>query len=113
MKPILIEAVATGALIALVLLVFPPSSKDANLDNEIVPSANFIEFPAEIDPENPDDSNPGADFTGAGIGFSTADPEFLRKQLEMAGIEVPDGASTAELMELINELLSGGFIAVR
>ncbi len=112
MKPILIGAVITGSLIALVLLVFQFVDSDSD---DSAGGTSSVETFFEIPPEDIDgdqgSSIPDANFSGVGIGFSTADPEFLIEQLEMAGVEVPEGATTAELMELVNANLSDGFIA--
>ena len=114
MKPILIGAVIAGSLIALVLLIF-----QSGLDNDSDDGAGdtgsvetFFEIPLEDIGDHPGSSIPDANFSGVGIGFSTADPEFLINQLEMAGVEVPEGATTAELMDLVSANLGDGFIAL-
>ncbi len=113
MKPILIGAVVTGSLIALVLLVFQPGinsdSDDVAGDAGVVET--FFEIPIEDLGDRPESSIPEFNVTGEGVAVVATDPEFLIHQLELAGVEVPAGATTAELMELISENLGDGFIA--
>ena len=48
-----------------------------------------------------------------GLTLEGSAPRLLRVQLEAArggGVDVPQGASTEELMELMTELIGDGFI---
>jgi hypothetical protein len=116
MKPILIGAVIAGVLVAVVLLVVRPES-GGDSGGSVSESAEVsVETPLELVPENPDPENPGSDFTGSdqspfsGITQGGIDPEFLIMQLEMAGVDVPEGASTVELAELLDEAVKDGFV---
>jgi len=117
MKLVLIGGVVAGLLIAVVLLVFRPDSTD-DLGRPVADSAAAaVDDIVEIVPENPDPDNPGSDFSGSGqspfegITQGGIDPDFLIRQLEMAGVEIPAGASTQELADLLDEAVrDGGFI---
>ena len=108
----MIGAAITGGLIALVLLVFQAGSSNDADDGVAGSVATTFEIPAEGIGDHSESSLPEFNVTGVGESVVTADPEFLIRQLELAGVEVPDGATTEELMELVNESLSDGFIAV-
>lgn len=116
MKPILIGAVVAGVLVAVVLLVFRPDSGSDLSGDESESATATIETPLELAPENPDPENPGSNFTGSGqspfsgITQGGIDPDFLIMQLEMAGVDIPEGATTAELAELLDEAVKDGFI---
>ena len=100
------------------LLVFRSGSDGDSSGSAIAPTAvvSSGEVPLELAPENPDPENPGSDFTGSaqspfdGITRGGIDPDFLIAQLEMAGVEIPDGASTEELADLLDEAVLDGFI---
>ena len=116
MKPILVGAVVASVLVAVVLLVFRPES-DGDLSGEGAESViASVEMPLELAPENPDPENPGSNFTGSGqspfsgITQGGIDPDFLIMQLEMAGVDIPEGASTQELADLLDEAVKDGFI---
>ena len=106
--------VVAGVLVAVVLLVFRPESggdlSGAGLESAIA----SVETPLELVPEIPNPENPGSDFTGSGqspfsgITQDGIDPEFFIMQLEMAGVDVPDGASTKELVDLLDAAVKDG-----
>ena len=116
MRLILVGAVVAGVLVAVVLLVFRSGSDGDSSGYAIAPTAAAVEVPLELVPENPDPENPGSDFTGSArspfdeITQGGIDPEFLIAQLEMAGVEIPEGASTEELADLLDEAVLDGFI---
>ena len=117
MKPVLVGAVIAGALIALVLLMFRPGAEETPFGSGIETAETSLEDPGEIIPGHPEASNSRDDFTGVDIFGGTTlegpDPRLLRVQLEAArggGVDVPQGASTEELMELMAELIGDGFI---
>ncbi len=110
MKLILIGAVLAGGLIAIVLLVFQPGGNDGLVDQVVA----TVEDSAGVMPDHPG----GLDSSGAffdvdpfaGITLTQPDPVALREQLISLGVEVPDGAGTEELMELMAEYVGDGFI---
>ena len=114
MKPVLVGAVIAGALIALVLLMFRPGAEETPFGSGIETAETSLEDPGEIIPGHPEASNSRDDFTGVDIFGGTTlegpDPRLLRVQLEAAGVDVQQGASTEELMELMAELIGDGFI---
>ncbi|MCZ6852367.1 MAG: hypothetical protein O7G86_00485 [Gammaproteobacteria bacterium] len=114
MRPILIGAIVSGILIALVFVIFETDSGDAPGDTRVESSSASNGEPLELPPQNPDPSNPGSDFTGRqspfdGITRGGIDPQILILQLEMAGVDIPEGASTEELIELLNQAVLDGF----
>ena len=114
MKSILIAAVVTGFSIALVLVILRPDSNTAPGNNGVESPGTSFEEPLELPPQNPDPSNPGSDFTGgqspfSGITRGGINPQILIQQLEMAGVDIPEGASTEELIELLNDAVLDGF----
>ena len=114
MKPVLVGAVIAGALIALVLLMFRPGAEETPFGSGIETAETSLEDPGEIIPDHPEASNSRDDFTGVDIFGETTmegpDPRLLRVRLEAAGVDVHQGASTEELMELMAELIGDGFI---
>ena len=116
MKPILIGAVIGGVLVAVPLLVVRPDSSGDSGESGSESAEVSVETPLELAPENPDAENPGSDFTGSdqspfsGITQGGIDPEFLIMQLGMARVDVPGGASTVELAELLDEAVKDGFV---
>jgi hypothetical protein len=120
MKSILIGAVFFGGVVALVLLAFSSGSDGDVADSglvaataTVVPTSDVVEIPNEDE----DPNNPGSNFSGSGsspfdgISRGSIDPQFLIAQLEAAGVEIPDGATTEELAELLDEAVrEGGFI---
>ena len=98
MKPVLVGAVIAGALIALVLLMFRPGAEETPFGSGIETAETSLEDPGEIIPGHPEASNSRDDFTGVDIFGGTTlegpDPRLLRVQLEAAGVDVHQGAST-------------------
>jgi hypothetical protein len=111
MKPILIGAVIGGVLVAVPLLVVRPDSSGDSGGSGSESAEVSVETPLELAPENP-----GSDFTGSdqspfsGITQGGIDHEFLIMQLGMARVDVPGGASTVELAELLDEAVKDGFV---
>jgi hypothetical protein len=102
MRPIFVGAVVSGLLIAVVFLIFQARG-EGEADEGVAGSSEVsFEAPLELVPENPDPDNPGSNFTGSGpfegISPGGVDPLFLIAQLEVAGVEIPEGASTEDLM---------------
>ena len=114
MKPVLVGAVIACALIALVLLMFPPGAEETPFGSGIETAETSLEDPGEIIPGHPEASNSRDDFTGVDIFGGTTlegpDPRLLRVQLEAAEVDVHQGSRTEELMELMAELIGDGFI---
>ena len=115
MKPILIGAAVSGILIILLLVIFELDSGHAPGNARAESTSASHEEPLELPPQNSDPSNPGSDFTGGrqspfdGITRGGIDPRILILQLEMAGVDIPEGASTEELIELLNQAVLDGF----
>ena len=102
-----------GAVIAIGLVVFQSDEDGGSGPGVVASSTPEIEAPLEIAPENPDPNNPGSDFTGGDpfgqITGTGPDPVFLAQQLELAGVEVPEGATTEELEALLIDAMAKGF----
>jgi hypothetical protein len=112
MKPTLIGAVVAGGLIAVVLLIFQASGGDAGQggDSVVAPVAD----PAEGISDHPEGSDASGEFQGGdpfgGITIGQPDPVALKEQLISLGVDVPEAASTEDLMELMAEHVGDGFI---
>jgi len=64
MKPVLVGAVIACALIALVLLMFPPGAEETPFGSGIETAETSLKDPGEIIPDHPEVSNSGDGFTG-------------------------------------------------
>jgi hypothetical protein len=112
MKPVLVGAVIACALIALVLLMFPPGAEETPFGSGIETAETSLEDPGEI-PVTQRLRTPGTVLrtmiflvgNAGGIG-----PPAPAGSVRGGGVDVPQGASTEELMELMAELIGDGFI---